>query len=77
MTKNKNLSFEEAFDNLEIIVKELEEGNLDIDSSLSKFKEGIDLYRHCNKILNAMDGEIKTILEKEDGTLEEQDFNDF
>jgi len=77
VTKDKDLSFEEAFENLETIVEELEKGNLDIDLSLSKFKEGIELYRHCNNILNNIDGEIKILLEKEDSTLEEQDFNDF
>ncbi len=74
ITNNDNLSFEEAMEQLENIISKLEEGNLNLDESLTSFQKGISLYKHCNGILNNIDGEIKLILKKEDGTTEKIDF---
>ncbi len=46
-----NLSYEEAYKNLEDILLKLESGNTSLDESLSLYEEGIRLYRHCNKLL--------------------------
>ena len=46
-----NLSYEEAYKNLEDILLKLESGNTRLDESLSLYEEGIKLYRHCNKSL--------------------------
>ena len=46
-----NLSYEEAYKNLEDILLKLESGNTSLDESLSLYEEGIKLYRHCNKLL--------------------------
>ncbi len=76
MIENKdNLSFEEAMKQLEEIIGTLEEGNLNLNQSLSEFQKGIILYKHCNNILNKVDGDIKLILEKDD-TIEEIDVDD-
>ena len=47
-----NLSYEEAYKNLEDILLKLESGNTSLDESLSLYEEGIKLYRHCNKLLD-------------------------
>ena len=44
-------SFEENIDDLEKIVSELENGDLNLDDSVSKFEEGIKISKECNKIL--------------------------
>ena len=76
MIENKdNLSFEEAMKQLEEIIGTLEEGNLNLNQSLSEFQKGIILYKYCNNILNKVDGDIKLILEKDD-TIEEVDIDD-
>ena len=76
MIENKdNLSFEEAMKQLEEIIGTLEEGNLNLNQSLSEFQKGIILYKHCNNILNKVDGDIKLILEK-DNIIEEVDIDD-
>ena len=47
----KDLTFEEAIQNLENIVNELETGKLTLDESVKKFEEGIKLSKHCNEML--------------------------
>ena len=44
-------SFEENIEDLEKIVSELENGDLNLDDSVSKFEEGIKISKECNKIL--------------------------
>lgn len=77
MTKDKkNNSFEESMEDLEKIVKKLEDGNLNLDEALSEFQKGVASYRHCNEILNQVEGEVKLIIEKENGKVEITDFKD-
>ena len=50
MTKQEK-SFEESLQALEIIVKQLEQGDVPLEDALNKFKEGIEISAHCNEIL--------------------------
>jgi len=43
-----NLTFEEALEKLEMIVKELESGTLSLDQSVKKYQEGIELSKFCS-----------------------------
>lgn len=70
----EKLTFEEAMENLEKIVSELEDGNLSLDDSVKKFEDGIKLSKHCNEILNKAEREITILLEKENGEFEEKNF---
>ena len=71
---NRNLSYEEALKELEQIIEELEEDDLSLKDSLEKFKRGVFLYNYCNEILRNVEGEIKILIEDENGDLEEKDF---
>lgn len=66
-------SFEENIDDLEKIVSELENGDLNLDDSVSKFEEGIKISKECNKILEDAEKKI-TILLNEDGNIKEENF---
>ncbi|WP_296645137.1 exodeoxyribonuclease VII small subunit [Romboutsia sp. 13368] len=46
-----NLTYEEAYSKLEIILEKLESKSASLDESLSLYEEGIKLYKHCNKLL--------------------------
>lgn len=46
-----NLTYEEAYNKLEIILEKLESKSASLDESLSLYEEGIQLYKHCNKLL--------------------------
>lgn len=68
--KEKELSFEESIKKLEIIVKELESGEVLLDDVINKFNEACVLAKTCDeKLKNATDS-INKIL-NEDGSLKE------
>ncbi len=61
---SKNKSFKEQYERLEQIVIDLSNEEQDIDKSIELFKEGIKLYKDCEKKLNEAQNEI-TKLTKE------------
>lgn len=61
--------FEDALERLEHIVKELERGDLTLDDSLARFKEGLDLSRACQQQLKAAEDQVKQLLESADGSV--------
>ena len=73
MESIENLNFEETIKKLELIVNELEKGNLSLDESVKKFEEGIKLSKLCNEFLNNAEKKIN-ILINNDGKIEEEKF---
>ena len=71
---SKELNFEETMVNLEKIVEELEKGELNLDDSIKKFEEGMDLSKKANSYLENAEKKITLLINKEDGNLEEEDF---
>ena len=61
-------NFETALSRLEQITRELEEGDLPLDSSLKKFDEGMKLVKFCNQKLDESQKKIDILLDK-NGTL--------
>ncbi len=68
-------TFETALSRLEEIARELEEGELSLESSLKKFDEGIKLADYCNKKLSEAKAKVEILLNK-DGELKTQPFNE-
>ncbi|BBB92921.1 MAG TPA: exodeoxyribonuclease VII small subunit [Methylomusa anaerophila] len=64
-----NVCFEEALGKLELIVKQLETGDLALEESLAVFSEGISLSKICLDKLNAVETQIDLILQEEQGRL--------
>ena len=58
------MTFEETLDKLNKIVSELESGNLTLEESLDKFKEGIALSGDCKKKLEEAKLFVETVDEK-------------
>lgn len=75
MTKIEEKKFEELMQDLETIVKELEQGEADLDSSIDKYTEAMNIIKMCNEKLSVAEEKVNKIL-KEDGTLEEFNVND-
>lgn len=69
----EEINFEQAMEELEKIATELENGNLDLDKSVSKFEEGMKISKKCNEILENAERKI-TILIQKDGELIEENF---
>jgi exodeoxyribonuclease VII small subunit len=51
-TKQDKPGFEQALGELEELVAQLESGDLSLDQSLTHFKRGVELTRHCQSILD-------------------------
>lgn len=59
------LSFEQAVAKLEEIVRELESGNPDLETSLRLFEEGVKLSRRCLELLDHAKGRICKLTQHE------------
>ncbi len=70
MTKqDKQMHFEEAFKRLEVIVGNLESGDLSLEESMKLFEEGIGLTEACKSRLENAEQKIQLLLKNSDGKL--------
>lgn len=60
----QDLNFEKALERLEIIVEELEKGNLTLDEALTFYEEGVRLSRFCTGKLKEVEGRIEMIVKE-------------
>lgn len=72
MAKEK---FEDALEKLENIVREMETGEMPLDSALKSFEEGIRLIRFCSAKLDETQRRVEQLLEKEN-SLQTKTFQD-
>ena len=72
--EENNNSFEENMKKLEQIATELEKGDLDLDTSVAKFEEGMKLSKKCSEILEKAEKKITVLIKGEDGKLAEENF---
>lgn len=62
--------FEDLMEELEKIVKELENGDIDLEASIDKYTEAMKLVKACGDKLNKASESVNKIL-KENGELED------
>ena len=72
--EEKTTSFEENMKKLEEIATELEKGDLDLDTSVSKFEEGMQISKECSEMLEKAEKKITMLIKGEDGELAEEKF---
>lgn len=70
---SKELPFEEAMKQLEVVATKLEKGDLSLDESVATFEEGMKLSKQCNKLLESAEKRI-TILLKDGDKIKEENF---
>jgi exodeoxyribonuclease VII small subunit len=58
-------SFESSLDELEKVVKELENGELPLERSLELFERGMGLSESCRKQLEAAETRVEALIRKE------------
>lgn len=63
----EELAFEDAFDELDTIVQQLESGELSLEESVTLFERGRTLAAHCQKLLDK--AELRMSQLNDDGTL--------
>ena len=59
---SKTLQFEESLNQLEHIVKQLEQGALSLEDSLKEFERGISIARHCQSTLENAEQKIEILM---------------
>lgn len=59
------LSYEEAFEKLEALVRRLEDENVPLEESLSLFQEGIALSKYCREKLAQIEYRVEYLLKEE------------
>lgn len=69
-------SFEDLLDEIKKIVDTLEAGKLPLDESIENFERGASLIKECYLNLESVKKKISLIVEKNDGTLDLEDFGD-
>ncbi len=71
---DKEVSFEENMKKLEEIAVELEKGDLDLDTSVKKFEEGMKISKECSEMLEKAEKKITMLIKGDDGELTEENF---
>jgi exodeoxyribonuclease VII small subunit len=68
MSKNSKPEpdFEETLAELEKLVESLEAGQLSLDESLAGFKQGIELTRRCQSVLDSAEQTVQQLLDIQD-----------
>ena len=67
-------TFEESLKKLEVIVEQLEKGDLALEDSLKLFEEGVGLSAACKKELDEAEGKVQVLIKQRDGTLKAEPF---
>lgn len=70
----KQPSFEEAYRELESLVRRLEEGGLALEESLSLFQRGMELVQYLSKLLDEVELKVKSLTPQPGGGFEVEDY---
>ncbi|MFN9110266.1 MAG: exodeoxyribonuclease VII small subunit [Bacteroidota bacterium] len=65
----ENVSFEEALKELEAIVRKLEGGSIDLESSIQDYLRGTELKQYCDQKLKEARMKVEAIMKTQDGGL--------
>ena len=66
---NEDIEFEEAMEELEDIVDQLESGDLNLKDSLEQFSEGVKLIKFCRSELNEAEKKVEMVLKNNEDEL--------
>jgi len=68
------LDFEQAFEELQVLVRQLEQGELPLEDSLRLFERGQALAARCNQLLDEAELRLRKLAPDESGGYVEVDF---
>lgn len=60
------IDFEKTLTELETLVEKLEKGDLSLDESLSGFKQGVELTKQCQSVLDQAQQTVEQLINPED-----------
>jgi exodeoxyribonuclease VII small subunit len=75
VSEKKGETFEAMMARLEVIVEELERGELPLEEAIARFEEGMKLGRECRRILEEAEGRVTKLVEA-DGEEKHEDMGD-
>jgi exodeoxyribonuclease VII small subunit len=75
-TEASELPFEEALEQLEELVREMEYDEIPLEDLIKNYEEGTRLFRVCEKRLDEAQGRIEIIRKKRNGESVLQSFSD-
>lgn len=67
--------FEKSLDELEKLVRDLEQGELSLEQSLAAFERGVKLTRDCQSALKTAEQRVEQLVQNSDGSLETRPFS--
>lgn len=67
--------FEKSLDELERLVRDLEQGELSLEQSLAAFERGVKLTRECQTALKTAEQRVEQLVQNSDGSLETHPFS--
>ena len=68
MADKKEQSFEEALHALETLVKELENGDIELNKAVEKYNKGMQLSKHCHELLENAEQTIVKMMKDDELT---------
>ncbi len=66
-TPVKDMSFEEALAELDTIVRQLEQGDVELEQSIAIYERGAELKKHCEGRLKSAELKVEQIVQGSDG----------
>ena len=70
----KELKLEQAFNELEEVVQQLEKGELPLDDLIDRYEKGMRLIRLCASKLQEAEKKVKRLIKNKDGTFQTELF---
>lgn len=67
-------TFEQTMEELEQVVRKLENGDIPLEESLDLFEQGIKLTKSCQTMLDNAEKKVSMLVSGENGEMEKQDF---
>ncbi len=78
MGKSKPLKFEQAIEQIEQIIEQIETGEVGLEDAIQRTEDGMKLIKHCRAILDRAETRIAELTATAEGDLEsdEQDLDE-
>jgi len=70
------MQYEQSIERIEEIIYEIENGETDLESVISLYKEGLTLAKACGERLDKYEAEISVLKKEFDGTFSLKAFNE-
>lgn len=71
----KELSFEDAVQELEAIIQRMSAGTQSLETSIAEFERGIEIVRECQKMLSDAEQRVESLTIAADGQVQTNSFD--